>query len=230
MKPISIKHLLPALPYAVSALEPHIDARTMSLHHDMHHAGYVRALNLALESAPDALIGKTAEWLLLNLSKVPEGIRTAVRNNAGGHVNHSLLWRSMCPDGDGAPVGPLAEAIENSFRTHEKFRTQFEEAGSKLFGSGWVWLITPQPGHGKLQITTTSGHDNPLVQGGFPLLVNDVWEHAYYLKHENRRPEYLKGWWSVVDWKEAARRFDKAHRVAKHITEEGGSGLLEMCT
>ena len=230
MKPSSMKHLLPALPYAASALEPYIDTRTMNLHHDMHHAAYVKALNLALESAPESLMGKKADWLLLNLSKVPEGIRTAVRNNAGGHVNHSLLWRAMCPGGDGAPSGPLAEAIENSFGSYDKFKTQFEEAGSKLFGSGWVWLVTTQHGDGKLQVLTTSGHDNPLTQGRYPLLVNDVWEHAYYLKHENRRPEYLKGWWSVVHWKEAARRFERSHHVAELPAETSGSGLLEMST
>ncbi|MBI2801088.1 MAG: superoxide dismutase [Gammaproteobacteria bacterium] len=213
-----MKHVLPPLPYNATALEPHIDARTMSLHHDMHHAAYVKALNLALESAPELLHGKTAEWLLLNLSEVPEKIRNSVRHNVGGHVNHSLLWQSMSPAGSGAPSGPLAEAIDQAFGSFAKFKAQFEEAGSKLFGSGWVWLVKAQHGNDKLQVLTTFGHDNPLQQGYFPLLVNDVWEHAYYLKHANRRPEYLQGWWSVVNWSEAARRlerFGQGNRTAR---------------
>jgi Fe-Mn family superoxide dismutase len=209
----AMTHLLPALPYAVSALEPHIDARTMMLHHDRHHGSYVTALNLALAAAPEPLRQKTAEWLLLNPGKIPENIRGAVRNNAGGHVNHGLLWRAMAPDGGGQPTGKLAEAIEHGFGSFEKFKTRFEEAGRRLFGSGWVWLARTQNGDGKLQILTTSGHDNPLAQGCFPLLVNDVWEHAYYLKHENRRPEYLAGWWPVVNWPEAARRLAQSDGV-----------------
>jgi Fe-Mn family superoxide dismutase len=209
-----MKHLLPPLPYEVTALEPHIDARTMTLHHDMHHASYVNALNLALESAPELLQGKTTNWLLLNRGMIPENIRTAVCNNAGGHVNHSLLWRAMCPGGGGTPSGPLAAAIDRAFGSFEKFKKQFEEAGSKLFGSGWVWLAKAPHDDAKLQVLTTSGHDNPLTQGYFPLLVNDVWEHAYYLKHENRRPEYLQGWWSVVNWKEAERRLASSRKDA----------------
>jgi superoxide dismutase, Fe-Mn family len=210
MKSASVRHVLPALPYAASALEPHIDARTMTVHHDMHHAAYVKALNLALQSAPESVQKESAEWLLLNLDKVPEGIRTAVRNNAGGHVNHSLLWQCMAPDGGVPPSGPLGEAITRSFGSFDEFRTRFEEAGSKLFGSGWVWLVRSKDGDGMLQVLTTSGHDNPQTEGCYPLLVNDVWEHAYYLKHENRRADYLKGWWSVANWKVAERRFELA--------------------
>lgn len=203
-----MKHLLPALPYAAAALEPLIDARTMVLHHDLHHAAYVKALNLALASAPESLREQTAEWLLINLNKVPENIRAAVRNNAGGHVNHSLLWQVMAPlvEGGGAPTGPLATALADAFGSVEQFKTRFEEAGSQLFGSGWVWLVKERQGGDRLQVLTTSGHDHPLTRGYFPLLVNDVWEHAYYLKHENRRPEYLKGWWPLVNWAEVARR------------------------
>jgi superoxide dismutase, Fe-Mn family len=204
-----MKHILPPLPYDSSALEPHIDARTMTLHHDLHHASYVKVLNLVLESAPKSLQGKTADWLLLNLSKVPVNIRTVVRNNAGGHVNHSLFWKAMSPGCGGVPQGPLAEAIDRSFGSFDKFKEQFEEAGSGLFGSGWVWLVKVEDDDDKLQVFTTSGHDNPMTQGYVPLLVNDVWEHAYYLKHENRRPEYLKGWWSVVNWNEAARLLER---------------------
>jgi Fe-Mn family superoxide dismutase len=210
MKSASVRHVLPALPYAASALEPHIDARTMTVHHDMHHAAYVKALNLALQSAPESVQKESAEWLLLNLDTVPEGIRTAVRNNAGGHVNHSLLWQCMAPDGGVPPSGPLGEAITRSFGSFDEFRTRFEEAGNKLFGSGWVWLVRSKDGDGMLQVLTTSGHDNPQVEGCYPLLVNDVWEHAYYLKHENRRADYLKGWWSVANWKMAERRFELA--------------------
>lgn len=219
-----MKHILPVLPYAASALEPHIDARTMTLHHDMHHAAYVKALNLALESAPESLQDKTADWLFLNLSKVPEKIRTAIGNNAGGHINHSLFWRAMSPDGGGTPSGSLSKEINQAFGSFDKFKEQFEDAGTKVFGSGWVWLAKPQRGDGKLQVLTTSGHDTPLAQGYFPLLVNDVWEHAYYLKHENRRPEYLKSWWSVANWKEAERRLERSHH-ADGANDHGVSGI-----
>lgn len=210
-----MKHLLPPLPYDAAALEPHIDSRTMILHHDQHHAAYVKALNLALESAPGLIQEKSAEWLLRNLSQVPENIRTDVRHNAGGHVNHSLLWKAMAPNGVGTPTGPLAEAINKDFGSFRKFKLEFEQAGSKLFGSGWVWLVKGRHGAEKLEVITTSGHDNPLMQGDFPLLVNDVWEHAYYLKHENRRPEYLKGWWPLVNWEEAARRLASSRQAVE---------------
>ncbi len=204
-----MNHLLPSLPYDVAALEPHIDVHTMMLHHSKHHAAYVEALNLALKTIPE-LHEHTALWLLLNPSKIPDKIRTAVRNNAGGHVNHSLFWKAMSPTGGGMPTGPLAKAIDRDFGSLEKLQTQFDEAGSKLFGSGWVWLVKANRDVGRLQVLTTSGHDHPQIRGYFPILLNDVWEHAYYLKYENRRPDYLKGWWSVVDWEEAARRFERS--------------------
>jgi len=218
-------HVLPALPYPPAALEPHIDARTMLLHHDMHHASYVENLNSALARYP-ALRECSAVWLLLNPGKIPGEARAAVRNNAGGHVNHSMLWRSMAPDGGAEPAGALADAIKRDFGSFDQFKVRFAEAGGKLFGSGWVWLAKVQQHGGTLEICTTSGHDNPLVQGNFPVLVNDVWEHAYYLKHENRRGDYLQGWWQVVDWTEAARRFEDTERSPERRWEsEGGAGL-----
>jgi Fe-Mn family superoxide dismutase len=220
-----MKHMLPPLPYSHAALEPHIDARTMALHHDQHHASYVNKLNAALEAFP-GVHGRTALWLLLNLGKVPEKIRTAVHNNAGGHVNHSLMWHAMSPPAGDMPSAPLAEAIDRDFGSLERFIDQFADAGAKLFGSGWVWLATAGHEDGRLQVCTTSGHDNPLMQGRFPILVNDVWEHAYYLKHENRRADYLKGWWPVVNWKEAARRHAYSDRRAgQEWTGEGESAL-----
>jgi len=217
-----MKHLLPPLPYYHASLEPHIDARTMTLHHDQHHASYVANLNSAVEKIPE-LQERTALWLLLNLGKVPEKARAAVRNNAGGHVNHSLFWRAMVPAASGAPSGPLADAIKRDFGSFEQFKARFDDAGGKLFGSGWVWLARAQRDGGTLQVCTTSGHDNPLMQGLFPILVNDVWEHAYYLKHENRRGDYLKGWWPVVNWEEAARRFERTdHSAGQAWRGEGG--------
>lgn len=212
-------HTLPALPYPASALEPHIDTRTMLLHHDKHHAAYVEALNEALATAPQALKKKSAEWLLMNLSSVPDKIRTAVHNNAGGHVNHSLLWTLMSPKGGRKPSGALAEAIDQSFDSFDAFKKKFEQAGAKLFGSGWVWLVRDARDAAPLRIMTTSGHDNPIMQACHPLLVNDVWEHAYYLKHENRRPQYLKDWWSVVNWDEVARRFEAAEQASGEMLE-----------
>ena len=204
----SSRHLLPALPYAHEALEPHIDARTMALHHDKHHASYVAALNTALQAFPD-LRERSAPWLLLNPGKLPRAIRTAVRNNAGGHVNHSLFWQAMSPlEGGAPPTGALAIAIVRDFGSLAQFKLQFSEAGGKLFGSGWVWLVRVKKDGGRLQVCTTEGHDNPITEGRYPILVNDVWEHAYYLKHENRRAAYLDGWWSIANWKEAARRFE----------------------
>jgi Fe-Mn family superoxide dismutase len=202
------RHLLPELPYAHEALEPHIDARTMLLHHGKHHAGYVAALNAALQAFPD-LKERSAPWLLLNPGKLPRAIRTSVLNNAGGHVNHSLFWQAMSPlEGGAPPTGALAIAIVRDFGSLAQFKLQFSEAGGKLFGSGWVWLVRVKKDGGRLQVCTTAGHDNPILEGRYPILVNDVWEHAYYLKHENRRAEYLDGWWSIANWKEAARRFE----------------------
>ena len=217
-----MKHTLPPLPYDYAALEPHIDAQTMMLHHDRHHASYVANLNSALEMFPE-LHAHNALWLLLNLDRVPHRIRTAVRNNAGGHVNHSLFWRAMSPAAGGAPAGPLADAIGRDFGSLDELKARFAEAGDKQFGSGWVWLARTQHDGGKLGVFTTSGHGNPLIQGHFPILVNDVWEHAYYLKYENRRGDYLKSWWPVVNWEEAARRFERSDHSAEREWEgEGG--------
>ena len=210
-----MKHLLPALPYDAAALEPHIDAQTMRLHHGQHHASYVTSLNSVLQESPE-LHERSALWLLLNLAKLPQKIRSAVRNNAGGHVNHSLFWRAMSPTSDRTLAGPLADAIKRDFGSLEQFKLRFADAGAKLFGSGWVWLVRTQRDGGRLEISTTSGHDNPLMQDHFPILLNDVWEHAYYLKHENRRADYLKSWWAVVNWPEAARRFERSdHSVER---------------
>lgn len=220
-------HQLPDLPYAMDALEPHLDARTLTLHHHEHHAAYVKALNKALESAPDYLKQKSADWLLLNLDRVPEEIRNTVRDNAGGHVNHSLYWRAMAPPGGGTVPDLLAEAIDESFGSLDKFKAQFEEAGRTLFGSGWVWLVKPVEGGGDLQVLTTRGHDHPLSLGYAPVLLNDVWEHAYYLKHENRRIEYLKGWWALTDWNEAARRLARVQHRDATDTDAKESDVLE---
>ena len=224
-----MKHMLPPLAYDYAALEPHIDARTMMLHHDQHHASYVANLNSTLETFPE-LHERNALWLLVNLNKVPQKIRTAVHNNAGGHVNHSLFWRTMSPAARGAPAGPLADAIDRDFGGLDEFKARFAEAGGKLFGSGWVWLAKAQQDGGELQVYTTYGHDNPLTHGHFPILVNDVWEHAYYLKHENRRADYLKGWWPVVNWEEAARRFESSELSPERRWEGEGESLLTATT
>jgi Fe-Mn family superoxide dismutase len=224
-----MENLLPPLPYDYAALEPYIDERTMKLHHDKHHAGYVANLNAALADFP-ALRERTATWLLLNLNEVPAAVRTAVHHNAGGHVNHSLFWRAMSPAGSGspAPVGVLADAIDRDFGSFEQFKTSFVEAGSKVFGSGWVWLARAQRGGGKLELFTTAGHDNPMMEGHFPVLVNDVWEHAYYLNYQNRRADYLNAWWSITNWEEAARRFERSDLSAQRRWEaEGGRALME---
>ena len=223
-----MKHLLPPLPYDPAALEPYIDAQTVRLHHGQHHASYVANLNSALKDTPE-LHHRSALWLLLNLSKVPQKIRIAVRNNAGGHVNHSLFWRAMSPASDSAPAGPLAEAITRDFGGLEQLKARFDDAGGKLFGSGWVWLARAQR-DGRLEIRTTNGHDNPLMQHHFPLLLNDVWEHAYYLKHQNRRGDYLKGWWAVVDWEEAARRFERPDHSVERDWEAKGESLPAVTT
>ena len=195
---------LPPLPYPNDALEPSIDARTMEIHHDKHHAGYVNNLNAALEKAPD-LQNKSLDDLIKNLDAVPESVRTAVRNNAGGHWNHSLFWQVMSPNGGGAPSGKLAEAINKAFGDFEKFKEQFNAAGGARFGSGWAWLINDG---GKLSIVSTPNQDNPIMDGkSAPILGLDVWEHAYYLKYQNRRPDYMKAWWNVVNWPEVAKRF-----------------------
>ena len=197
-------HTLPPLPYAANALEPHIDAQTMEIHHGKHHAAYVTNLNAALDKAPE-LKDKPLDELLKNLSAIPDAIRTAVRNNGGGHWNHSQFWKTMGPNAGGAPSGKLAEAINSAFGDFEKFKEQFQAAGAGRFGSGWVWLVKEG---GKLAITSTPNQDNPLMDGKpAPILGNDVWEHAYYLKYQNRRPDYLKAWWNTVNWTEVGKRF-----------------------
>jgi len=204
-------HELPALPYDYTALEPTIDEKTMHLHHDMHHGAYVKNLNAALEKHPN-LQSKSAEDLIRDLNAIPEDIRTAVRNNAGGHVNHSMFWKIMKPKGGGDPSGPISEAINKTFGNFKDFQTKFNDAGVKQFGSGWVWLAGNAKG--EVQIVTTPNQDNPLTQGLHPIFGNDVWEHAYYLKYNNRRPEYLQAWWNVVNWDEINKRY-QAFKGAK---------------
>jgi Fe-Mn family superoxide dismutase len=199
---------LPALPYAFDALEPHIDARTMEIHHDRHHKAYVDNLNKALMDAPD-LAKKSIEDLLQDLNSVPEKIRTAVRNHGGGHYNHSLFWQMMKNDGGGEPKAELAKAIETSFGNFAAFKTKFTEAATKIFGSGWAWLLLQD---GKLAIEPSPNQDSPLSTGKQPLLGLDVWEHAYYLKYQNKRADYISAWWNVVDWDFVAGRYSKLKR------------------
>ena len=197
---------LPPLPYATDALAPHIDQRTMEIHHGKHHATYVTNLNNALGSAPE-LKGKSLEELLANgCAAVPEGIRTAVRNNGGGHYNHSLFWTIMGPGGAGAPVGNLAQAINAAFGSVDDFKSKFAAAGVGRFGSGWAWLV--KDASGSVSITSTPNQDNPVMEGGNPILGLDVWEHAYYLNYQNRRPDYIAAWWNAVNWQAAEDRFN----------------------
>ncbi len=195
---------LPPLPYDFAALEPSIDARTMEIHHDKHHAAYVNNLNAALEKAPE-LQSKSLTDLLQNLDSVPESIRAAVRNNGGGHWNHSMFWEIMAPNAGGEPTGKLADAIKASFGDFNTFKTQFADAAAKRFGSGWAWLLKDG---GKLSITSTPNQDTPVMEHKHPILGVDVWEHAYYLKYQNKRPDYVAAWWNVVNWPEVARRFE----------------------
>jgi Fe-Mn family superoxide dismutase len=196
---------LPALPYASDALEPHIDKMTMEIHHGKHHNAYVTNLNKALESAPE-LASKTVEELLgNNCAIVPEAIRTAVRNNGGGHINHSMFWQIMGPGAGGSPVGNLASAITGSFGGFDTFKEKFGAAATTRFGSGWAWLLKSGT---KLEITSTANQDSPVMEGKYPVIGLDVWEHAYYLKYQNRRPDYIGAWWSVVNWLEAEKRFN----------------------
>ncbi len=197
---------LPALPYAFDALEPHIDARTMEIHHDKHHATYVTNLNKALENSPE-LASMSIEDLMRNMDKVPEAARTAVRNNGGGHYNHSLFWKLMGPNGSGAPTGELAAAIDKAFGSFDAFKEKFNAAGTTRFGSGWAWLVADA--NGGLTVASTPNQDNPLMEGHHPILGCDVWEHAYYLKYQNRRPDYLAAWWNTVNWDEVARRYEQ---------------------
>jgi len=218
-------HTLPILPYAIDALEPHIDALTMQLHHDKHHAGYVDNLNKALAAYPN-LQNTTAGWLLQHLDELPSAIRKSVRQNAGGHLNHSQFWCAMTPNGGGVPGGALADAIARDFGGIDSFKAAFEAAAMAVFGSGWVWLVREQRDGGMLKVMTTKGHDNPITQGHFPLLMNDVWEHAYYLKHHNRRADYLREWWVIVNWAEAARRYERSDGAAVRDWEDEGGQVL----
>lgn len=195
---------LPPLPYAADALEPYIDKTTMEIHHDKHHGGYVNNLNKAIESAPQ-LAGKTVEELLANnCAIVPEAVRTAVRNNGGGHANHSMFWQIMAPKAGGQPSGKLADAIKSSFGGFDAFKEKFSAAAASRFGSGWAWLVKGPSG---LEILSTANQDSPLMDGKFPVIGLDVWEHAYYLKYQNRRPEYVSAWWNLVNWAEVDKRF-----------------------
>jgi superoxide dismutase, Fe-Mn family len=196
---------VPPLTYAFDALEPHIDAKTMEIHHDKHHGAYVTNLNKALESAPD-LAGKSIEELLANnCALVPEAIRTAVRNNGGGHANHSLFWTIIGPKAGGEPVGNLAAAINSTFGSFAAFKEKFGAAGATRFGSGWAWLNKTGSG---IEIVSTANQDSPIMDGKFPVIGLDVWEHAYYLKYQNRRPDYIAAWWNVINWVEAEKRFN----------------------
>ena len=194
---------LPPLPYAYNALEPHIDELTVQIHHDKHHATYVNNLNAALEKFPD-LRSKTIEELVRGINAVPEAIRTAVRNNGGQHYNHSLFWEVMAPNAGGAPTGPIADAINAAFGSFDSFKDQFSKAAVGRFGSGWGWLVRDGA---KLAIETTSNEGCPLMEGRWPLLVIDVWEHAYYLKYQNRRADFAAAWWNLVNWAEVNKRF-----------------------
>ncbi len=195
---------VPPLPYDYSALEPHIDTQTMQIHHDKHHGAYVTNLNNALANNSE-LASLSVEDLVRRISEVPASISTAVRNNGGGHVNHSMFWQIMSPNGGGAPTGQLASAINSAFGSFDAFKAAFNDAGVKRFGSGWAWLVLDQ--RGGLQVISTANQDSPLMEGLYPVMGNDVWEHAYYLKYQNRRADYLGAWWNVVNWDEVARRY-----------------------
>ncbi len=202
-------HEVPALPYDYTALEPHIDEATMKLHHDKHHQAYVTNLNAAIEKHPE-LGQHTPEDLLKNLDTLPDDVKGPIRNNGGGHVNHTMFWEIMGPNGGGEPTGAIGEQITKDFGSFEDFKKLFNETTAKQFGSGWGWLIFDS---GKLKITTTPNQDNPISQGKLPILGNDVWEHAYYLKYNNRRPEYLAAWWNTVNWTAVNKRFEQAQKA-----------------
>ena len=199
-------HEVPPLPYAFDALEPHIDAKTMEIHHDKHHAAYVTNLNKALDGHPD-LQGKSVEDLLRGIDSVPEAIRTAVRNPGGGHANHTLFWQVMGPQAGGAPSGDLGSAIQQAFGSFEGFKEKLTNAATGQFGSGWGWLVAND---GKLEVIARPNQDSPLMEGKVPLLGVDVWEHAYYLKYQNRRPDYLAAWWNTINWQAVADRYSRA--------------------
>ena len=198
-------HTLPPLPYDFGALEPYIDAQTMQIHHGKHHQAYVNNLNAALDKHPE-LHQKTLEDLLRGINSVPEDIRTAVRNNAGGHHNHSLFWTIMAPKAGGEPTGALGDAIKKAFGDFSKFKESVAAAATTRFGSGWAWLVVTG---GKLEVYSTANQDSPLMESKIPVLGLDVWEHAYYLKYQNRRPDYVAAWWNVVNWNEVAKRYEK---------------------
>jgi Fe-Mn family superoxide dismutase len=200
------KYETPALPYAANALEPHIDEATMNIHHGKHHNTYVTNLNNALEGHDD-LASKSIEDLISNLDALPESVRNAVRNNGGGHANHSLFWTLMSPNGGGEPTGDLSEAINSTFGDLDTFKEKFKAAGLTRFGSGWAWLIV---NNGKLEVTSTPNQDSPLMEGKTPILGLDVWEHAYYLNYQNRRPDYISAFWNVVNWDEVAKLYNQA--------------------
>ncbi|MDT2246842.1 superoxide dismutase [Paenibacillus larvae] len=200
---------LPALPYANNALEPHIDETTMMIHHDRHHNTYVTNLNAALEGH-DNLSSKSVEDLISDLNSVPENIRTAVRNNGGGHANHSLFWKLLSPNGGGKPAGALAQAIDQELGGFEKFKEDFAKAATTRFGSGWAWMSVDKAG--KLVVHSTGNQDNPLMEGLTPVLGIDVWEHAYYLKYQNKRPDYIAAFWNVINWDEANKQYEAAKK------------------
>ncbi|MBN8200554.1 superoxide dismutase [Cytobacillus oceanisediminis] len=197
---------LPQLPYAYDALEPNIDKETMNIHHTKHHNTYVTNLNNALEGNEE-LLSKTVEEVVSNLDAVPEAVRTAVRNNGGGHANHSLFWQIISPNGGGEPTGELADAISSKFGSYDSFKEEFAKAATTRFGSGWAWLAVS---NGELEVTSTPNQDSPLMEGKTPILGLDVWEHAYYLKYQNRRPEYINSFWNVVNWDEVSKRYSAA--------------------
>jgi Fe-Mn family superoxide dismutase len=200
---------LPPLPYPFDALEPHIDATTMQIHHDRHHGAYVTNLNAALAKHPELPNISNIEELLRDLHTVSEDIRTAVRNNGGGHLNHSMFWTIMAPNGGGEPSGPLADAIKTTFGDFATFKTQFQQAGMNRFGSGWAWLIADG---NRLSIESSANQDNPIMEGKHAVMGVDVWEHAYYLKYQNKRADYLTAWWNVVSWPAIAKRFAALHK------------------
>ena len=199
---------LPPLPYPYEALEPYIDTETMHLHHDKHHQAYITNLNNAVQGQSEQLASYSVDDLVKNIAQVPDSIRTAVQNNGGGHANHSMFWQIMKPNGGGAPTGDLASAIDQAFGSFDQFKDTFNKAGLARFGSGWAWLVLNQSG--QLQVVSTANQDSPLMTGMYPVMGNDVWEHAYYLKYKNVRADYLNAWWNVVNWDEVTRRYQQA--------------------
>jgi Fe-Mn family superoxide dismutase len=206
MEEIPMAFEVPPLPYDYAALEPHIDTQTMQIHHDKHHAAYVTNLNNALQGQPQ-MESMSVVDILRQINSVPENIRTAVRNNAGGHANHTMFWEIMTPGGSGQPTGELGTAITETFGSFDQFKAAFNDAGVKRFGSGWAWLTLGQDG--KLQVISTANQDSPYMDGLYPVMGNDVWEHAYYLKYQNRRPDYLNAWWNVVNWDIVGTRYQQ---------------------